>query len=306
MNNNPSIVIGETADSVADLKRLRICIDDDVKKYDALAYTTDLRTIGLIFENMTFRSSALNYKYLNDSCEKERHGVEPFAGNRFITCFSHNVVETEYFWNNYGGEVKENKVRLVFKNFTRDFENMIYTDYCYVTNDKKRLLFGVNNHTDALKKAAKSPDQYAEYELSTRIDVIKIFDPPYVDKGAEEITGQYKLKTSVEFPGKRGSTSMKMNAYESSILGKHKCDCWKKECETRIMSVIESPLKHGKWEFIDLRLKEYIFYELIIVLSPWNNEKLKNQIENIIAKAKLSDKVKNSIKIRDSNLKGKI
>ena len=58
----------------------------------------------------------------------------------------------------------------------------------------------------------------------------------------------------------------------------------------------------GEW--IDLRLKDEMFRDLIIIKSPWEDESLQGEIEAIIQNSELADDVKASIRIKDSEVKG--
>lgn len=66
-----SFIMGEPLGQGADIRGLNVNIDEGTKQYDAMAYTTDIGTMSLIFQNETFRSTSLSNAKLNDAMEKQ-------------------------------------------------------------------------------------------------------------------------------------------------------------------------------------------------------------------------------------------
>lgn len=168
-----------------------IHIDDNLKQYDCMSYTTDIETMRLIFENKTIRSTSLANSRLNDEKEKERFGVERFATGYFVTCFTHTNEENIYFWNNYGKDVKENKVLLQFKNFALNFKDCINTDFAKVKNNKicffnsRRYVGAVNNREEMCQLG---------YDIDNCINVVEVFDVEYKSNKSKELTQDYSGK----------------------------------------------------------------------------------------------------------------
>lgn len=58
----------------------------------------------------------------------------------------------------------------------------------------------------------------------------------------------------------------------------------------------------GEW--IDLRLRDEMFRSLIFIKSSWEDETLQEEIRAAIQSSELSEDVKASIRIKDSEIKG--
>ncbi len=91
--SDAKFIIGEKRSEHQELSRVNVNISETALNHDVMTYTTDIDTVGLIFENMTFRSSSLTNENLNDPVEKERIGITEYAHSRFITCFCHSILE---------------------------------------------------------------------------------------------------------------------------------------------------------------------------------------------------------------------
>lgn len=100
----PQIIMGNARTDDNNPNATQIDIQDKVKTYPKMYYTTDFAALTFILSKLTLRSSSLVYAKLNDTTEKKRGGVSQFAGSRFITCFSHIDHESVPFWRNYGGD----------------------------------------------------------------------------------------------------------------------------------------------------------------------------------------------------------
>ncbi|EXM40269.1 hypothetical protein RASY3_09205 [Ruminococcus albus SY3] len=99
--------------------------------------------------------------------------------------------------------------------------------------------------------------------------------------------------------------SVEYKAIDPTVLGKQKSNPWDYENETRILCTINKPTMKG-WDYIDLRLKPEIFHDLCIVLSPWDEGELRDNIANIIESIYLPQEIKDSIVIKESILKNKL
>lgn len=281
-----------------------IHIDDNLKQYDCMGYTTDIETMRLIFENKTIRSTSLANPRLNDEKEKERFGVERFAAGYFVTCFTHTNQENIYFWNNYGKDVKENKVLLQFKNFTLNFKDCINTDFARVKNNK--ICFFYSRGYEGAVNNRKEFEE-SRYDIGSCINTVEVFDVVYKSKKSKEITQNYSGEADLHLDKITGeNNSVKdVNIYDPTVFGKYKTDDWAIEQETRILSSLLYT-KFDKWKYIDLNLYDEFFRGLTIVLSPWDKGSLKKEVEDILNNSDLPSDILNSISIRDSVYKNKL
>ncbi len=303
-------IIGEKRSGHQELSRVNVDISETALNHDVMTYTTDIDTVSLIFENMTFRSSSLTNENLNDPVEKERIGITEYAHSRFITCFCHSSQEIIPFWMYYGKSVQENKIMLQFKNFAPKIEECFFTDYALVAGGKKCYFKSTEygnaiNHRTAC--AIAGFDYNEDYDLRTCIDTLSIFDVEYVPIDSSVFSDDNSGEVSVDFEKvtKHNNSTVIMQGFDTTVLGKHKSDSWEYEKETRILCVLSNP-SFSEWDYIDLRLKPELFRDLKIILSPWDDGKLYSAVSDIINKSSLPEEIKNSITIVDSGLKGNI
>lgn len=57
-----------------------------------------------------------------------------------------------------------------------------------------------------------------------------------------------------------------------------------------------------QWDWIDLYLYDQVFKNLTIIMSPWDTGTQKRQITKIIRSSSLSEEVKDTISIKESEL----
>lgn len=298
-------IIGEPYEKGADPHGLNIKVSDESKKHQIMGYTTDVNTLKLIFKYQTLRSSSLTNANLNDPMEKERVGVNEYAAGRFITCFCHMDHESVPFWMYYGKNIRENKVLMQFKNFANSFENSIYTDYVLV-KDNKKVLCNSKEYGKKINQQHIDESISVEYDLRGCIESVSMFDVEYVPCTSEVFKRDYSGNANIDFGQiiDRKKAVISVKAYDSTVLGKKKSDPWDYEKETRILCSVGA--RFLGWDYIDLRLKQEIFRNLRITLSPWDNGKLRSQVQKAIEDSELSQEIKDSIVIADSLLKGKL
>lgn len=304
--DEPKIILGELVDSVNDLKKFKPNIEDNVLKYNQMGYTTDIRTMGLIFKNKTFRATSLSSAKLNDKMEKSRKGIAQYAGSRLITCFTHMNHESIPFWAYYGGNDKTQKVQLIFDNFVRNFEDLIYTDYALL--DREKIFFysdeyknTVNVNATIGRLAGLMPIN-EDYNIRNYIRSISVFDVQYVPVDDDVFKKNYSTRGMVKFDNAE-SNSIKLEISDPECLGRHKSEPWNYECETRIMICLGSQ-EFDEWSYIDLRLKDEIFRNLKIIMSPWVNDEAEDAIKKAISESGLSQDIIDSITIRHSVVEG--
>ncbi|SCG87345.1 Uncharacterised protein [uncultured Clostridium sp.] len=295
-------IMSEPLGKESEIGKLNVNIEESTKLYDVMGYTTDIGTLALIFQNKTFRSSSLSNTKLNDTMEKQRVGVSQFASSRFITCFTHTCQESVPFWMNYGKDVREEKVLLQFRNFANDFTKYVRTDFAKV-KDNKFCFFNTPEYSETINK--RLIDDVSKYDLRACIDSISLFDVEYVKPESPVFTEDNSGKANIDFGLITGQDKavVKMQGYNPTVLGKQKSNPWEYEKETRILSTLSNST-FKEWDYIDLQLHEEMFRGLRIVLSPWDEGKLKNKVEEIIHSSDLSFDIMNSITIVDSFLKG--
>lgn len=301
-----SVIFGESFEKGADPHKLNLRISDESKKHPAMGYTTDIETLGYIFKLLTLRSSSLTNANLNDPMEKERVGVSELASSRFITCFCHMDHECVPFWMYYGKSIRKNKVLMQFKNFADSFVDCIYTDYVLV-KDGKRALFTSDEYGDKVNGQYFDDSIQKEYDLRAIIDTLMMFDVEYVPCSSEVFTKENAGETQIEFGKITGQSNavVTIQGYDSTILGKQKSNPWDYEKETRILSSLAGA-QNPDWDYIDLRLKPEIFLGLKIILSPWDEGGLRENVQAAIDASPLPQEIKDTIVIVDSALKGKL
>lgn len=301
--DDASFILAEPFGEGVDLNGVNINISNESKEHPVMGYTTDIETMGLIFKFKTFRSSSLTNANLNDRMEKERVGVSKFAGSRFITCFCHTEQEFVPFWMYYGKEIRKNKVLLQFRNFALNFSECIKTDFALVKNNKKCFF-----QSEDYGKTINAPGGISteEYDLRACVDSVSIFDVEYVPPNSEIFTEDNSGKSRIDFSKLTGQdTTVEMNGYDPTVLGKQKSNPWEYEKETRILSTLSVP-DFSQWDYLDIRLNEEIFRGLKVILSPWDDGSLREKVEKIICESGLSEEIIDTIKVEDSALKGSL
>jgi len=301
------ILIIKSAKTNNNVNGVQIDISSSSKQHNTMSYTTNIATLDLILTNKTLRSSSLNNANLNDPMEKERVDIVEFSGSKFITCFSHENCESVPLWLLYGEKNRPAKVVLQFKNFANSLEDYIHMDYCFIA-DNKKCFFDSPERKKTFKHNSKQGQQQglpqinAEFSMSNYIESMTIFDVEYVPLDSKIF---YKKNSqNMEISLSSNNTHI-IPAFNTIELGKHKSNPWEYEHETRILTTLWNQ-KLNKWNYIDLRLKDEIFRDLQIILSPWVDDENKNKIVEILDKSKLPNDIKNSITVCHSGLEGKL
>ena len=290
-------------------KGLYVNVSPDVKTHENLRHTTTVEKFGCIINNLTLRCSSLTSSKLNDKKEKERVSVEKFAPSRFISCFSHIKHESVPFWSMYGDKL--NNIQLVFKNFGNFFSNVIWMDYC-LSEDGKRIFFKsdecnrvLNSNSPMLRTMLGLPLESCDYDTRNWIESIEMIDIEYLSADHESFIRDYSSPTSVYFGNDENAPIINTTQYSPNCLGRQKSDPWVGEEESRILCCL-SVQDFDKWSYIDLRLKEEIFRDLKIILNPWANENLEQEVQTLIDNSQISDDIKSSISIQRSSVEGTI
>lgn len=306
----PYVVKGPPIDSEEDLHTLMVRLPNDTKKHERLCYTTCVDTMRLIFENMTIRSSSLTSANLNDKLEQKRVGISQFACGRFITCFSHISHESVPFWAYYGGKDNSKKVLLKFKNCALAFKDVIHTDYCLVAGWKK-LFFYSDEYKRTLRSSCTGmsglPQINADFDIRNYIRSIEMLDVEYLPTDSRMFSEDYSGKIDVDFgaiaSAKSSAVITDITAFSPECLGKQKTEPWDYEKESRILSCLYNQ-EDSTWDYIDLRLKDDFFRDLIIVINPWEEDDLRSEIQEIIDCSPLIGDIKSTITIVNSEIKG--
>lgn len=305
----PYVILGEVVKDTSSADGLQISISDKVKTYPRMYYTTHLTALGFIMGKLTLRCSSLTYSELNDPEEKARVCVEQFAGSKFITCFSHIDHEIVPFWTNYGGKDRTQKILLKFKNFASDFNAAFYTDYALLDGNKKLFFESENLHKTVNRNGLFGQNMglkpiNTDYDLRNSIDRIDVFDVEYLPAKDSAFSDDYSSEANIDFTKVAvNSTDTQIlsdiKVFKSECLGKQKTNPWEYEGESRILCSLRVQ-DFDKWNFLDLRLKEEIFRDMTIVLSPWLSPDLEDKVKEIISNSPISDKIKRTIQIEHS------
>lgn len=286
--------------SEEEVRNLRMCVGDEINSYKKLAHTTDVDTLRLIVSNQTLRCSSLKNARINDYMEKERIGIAQFAGSKFISCFNHSDHESVPFWMLYGNDDRSKKVILLFQNFGTELEIFFYTDYALIAESRKVCFKG----EDYYKRIPPNgnPSDYPSFDMRNCIAEISMFDVEYLESDSSEFTRDYSGTANLMLGDDKKGLSVK--SYDPTYLGRHKLNAWDYEKETRLLLNLSCE-DFTEWKYIDLRFRPEAFRNLEIILSPWDSkDSLKQEVETIISESDLPDEIKESITIRDSDLKG--
>lgn len=299
------VIMDEAVNDMSELSPF-ISIKPNVKNYPSLLHTTNIESLQHILCDRTFRCTSLCNPSLNDPQECQRPDVSQFAGSVFAACFSHTQSEVNYFWENYGGNIKSQKVLLRFRNFARDLKSLIYTDYCF--SDKFKVVAFAGNE-DIIPPIAKNNDTTFDrtcYDTSNSVRTIKMFDINYVPADSDVFTRRNIERIVLTSNNANNPTKIQMTSYDVvHSLGKDKDEKWGNDTETRLeCTLLRSKFK--EWECIYLRLKDEFFRGLTIVLSPYCTPAEKINVLEIIKKSPISDSIKESISIVHSELQGKL
>lgn len=307
----PYVVIDGPLQSKNEATELMVRVSDEVKKYSCMNYTASIDTMKLILENRTLRSSSLTYAKLNDKMEKQRTGISQFAGSRYITCFSHNEHESIPFWAYYGGNIKEEKIQMRFKNFADNLQNCINLDYAFLENRSKKIFFYSDEYKKTINANGILPQKLGSQPINEEFDIrncirrIEVFDVNYVSTDAESLSQDYSGMTTLSTNSDENNAGIQVPVYRPDILGREKTNPWDYEYETRIMCVLDQP-ELSFWDYIDLRLKDEFFRGLTVIMNPWADDDLEQRIKNIINDSSLPQDIKDSMSIIHSVVDGTV
>lgn len=286
----------------------QIYLDPKSKEYPYLSHYCSVGTFESIINNLSFRATRLSSARLNDLFEAKRKNIENYTGAFFISCFTHCPYEIVPFWVNYGGTEQSKKIMLRFRNFAPDFENKVCTDYC-LTSQAEKLFFDTPEHARTVNINGPIGQKHGfdkiniDYDMRSYVLRLSIFDVVYLPIDDEVFLRDNAGMASVQTNEQQ--SPVLMPSYDITNLGKHKTLHWTHELETRIVMQL-SPPEQEYYDFLDLRVDKTIFEGLEIILSPWAEDALREDIQRIIQAANLEDKIKQSIKILKSELAGQL
>lgn len=276
-------------------------VNDSVKNHECFRYTTGIDALEKILKNKTFRCTCLASGKLNDKKESERNGVSDYADGKFIVCFSHDIHESVPFWLNYGGAPTQ-KVQLVFGNFMKDDPSQ-YFDTELASTETGEIIIGEEAYKlyyfpDGPEE--KTPDGYVAHAYIWKIEC---FDVEYLPVDNETFSRSYLERVDLR------ALNIALGNAEVAFpdcLGKQKTDPWEYEKETRILCTTHPITGKRWWDWIDLHVKDEIFREMKIILSPWDDGTQRRIIEKALHYSSISDEIQNTIKIVDSGLRGSL
>lgn len=151
------------------------------------------------------------------------------------------------------------------------------------------------------------PQINMDFDIRNCVRRIEVFDVDYVPTDSDVFTSDFSGTIDIdisEFSSNPEQTVWNdIKAFKPDCLGKQKSNPWSDERESRILCCLNNQ-EFSEWAYIDLRLRQEMFRDLVIVLSPWDDGELQSQLEDIIKRSILTDEIKKSIKIEKSGLEG--
>lgn len=304
-----TIIVREIGDTT---KGLYVNVPPDVKAHTNLRHTTSIKSFSYIINDLTLRCSSLTSANLNDQREKERIDIEKYAPSRFISCFSHITHESILFWDMYGDKInKQNNIQLVFKNFANFFADAIHTDYFFLCGGKRAFFKTadgkavINPPSNMRHETTGKPLSNSDFDTNNWLESLELIDVQYLPVDHEVFTQHYSSLANLHFGPDESYPAINTTQYHPHNLGRHKTETWNIEYESRILcgSFLQD---FDKWPYIDLRLKEEIFRDLIIITNPWAEKNFIKEICDLVRNSPLTDDIKSSITIQRSNEEGKI
>lgn len=262
-----------------------------------LLHYTSTEVLGFILNDKTLKCNGLIN--VNDLYEKERRGIEQYAASYYVACFCHCQHEIVPFWSLYGGKETKKKVLLRFENFSNKLDQVIDKSYA-LTSDSKRIFF---NDQDILNAGMSNVHDGFQFENREHLIIQKIQDVEY--KPIQEISkNRYDSKSKLILDD--GSLSAEGTVYDLQDMGKSKTINWEYEKETRLICHLSSVPNTMYYEHILLRLNEEMFRNLVIVANPWTDNEFLSEIKEIVNHAPISDEIKGTITVRQSELAGQL
>lgn len=222
-----------------------------------LYHYTKLDTLDKILESRSLRFNR-NDK-LNDMLEHSRSSDAGF--NYYVTCFTHNEVESIPMWYMYAQKMG---VRIAFK--SKDlFKNRMY----FLEGDKKKYFSYEVRGYEGDKPLYNNIYEFegSTIEIGKPLATIVIYDDEMINLNHTHKYGGGSIKISTT------------NVYQMAAI---KGTAWSYECESRYFL-----LTNGHYKFIDsifVELEEKVFDGLEIVFSPFYSEdeliNLKKEMRN--------------------------
>lgn len=304
----PYMVLGKQVESGASVRDLLQIISDEIKSHNNLCHTTTLDKFKLIVSNMTLRCNNLTSADLNDAMERQRVNVSQYANGRFISCFSHISHESVPFWSLYGTE-KQTKLFLIFNNFSSFLAGAIHLDYCLLDGGAKAFFRSdeytrtANTNSPMFGQNLGLSKNNEAFDTRNCIESIEMFDIEYLPVNHEAFTADYSSEARIHFGDGPDAPYLTMRQDRPECLGKQKSDPWDYEKESRILCCLHIQ-DFKEWTCVYLRLKAEIFRGLNIILSPWAEASLRDEVFEVIKNSELTDEIKDSIEIKSSGLEG--
>lgn len=285
---------------------LKIKTEENSKKYEKLLHYCSIQTLERILHDKTLRCSSLGYIQLNDKFERQRKGIEQYANDFFISCFSNYQQEIVPFWYNYAGDNLKEKVLLKFTNFADKVADCFKTNY-FLTSENRKMFFLNSEYTKTINqngiigKSLNLSPINIEYDLKNSIKHLIVRDVEYLPISANVFTKQYKEVGEITFDGGRSCVQMPIS--DLRTFGYYKSEHWGYEHETR---VICSMLSYGitQFDYILLRLQDAIFDNLTIVENPWSDSSFRTDIIELISNSPIDETIKATISVEKSQLNG--
>ena len=284
------------------MNMLQFKASDMCLEYEQLLHYTSVDVLKIMLNNRTLKCNSL--KNVNDRLERQRKGIENLTDASYVSCFCHYQYEIVPFWFMYGGSTSDSKkVLLRFKNFAKNFDNVIESDWAITGDDKciyfdPKKLFTFNSGGLSF---CPTNDPHVEYRQT--IKTVRLFDVDYLLPDDEAFMKEYETQGSVSFG--EGQDALPTAIKDARSIGKQKTIHWEYEAETRIQCMM-NPLESSYFEYILLRLKDDVFSDMVIVANPWASDDFILTINAALNESTLSEDIKKTIKVQRSELDGQI
>lgn len=245
--------------------------EESANKHRRLYHYTDFNSLRYIIKNHSLMLTRIDK--VNDLMEN-RHLIDLWKEKVFVSCFTHRIPETYFFW----------------KSYPKSCNDGVRIDFCNIALNNSEGIFW-----DSECKAAISAEKQSSFEMKTEI-----------------LNKDWLLhafyKNDIIY-AKRGSES----EYEN-WAARCKYKEWDLEEETRIIAALrpncfEANLIDLKFEYhrpneeaIFLKLPSKCIETMRITLNPWADETLRSKVESLLKEEGLHK----IVKVYDSVLKGEI
>lgn len=257
-------------DNITKSNQLKIFSTENSSTHREYHHYTNIKSLTNILNSQTLWFSRADL--MNDMTELEL-GDSNLWKRTYISSFSYGASENIALWYMYGGEEKNQGIRVSIKknDYIKDPSSMKFKK---VEND---------HLTDE----------------TVDVESIEFLDVAYLEIDSE--------KESLRFPDYniidiQNQLKVKSLINDKDITGFIKDRAWEFEKETRIRVIVDESVDNRDIERIYIDLDDEFLNNATLTLNPWNKEidVIKNKFHNhIVNKSKFTDKIKDGNKLED-------